>query len=129
MRMEGLPQVVYAIDDNESFLKALLRLLRSVGLQARGFGSLEALNASLPLPSSACLIIDIILGRESGLDVPGELSVRGEEPPLVFMSATDDRDLLARAAQISKQPCLHKPFEAEALFVALSRAMKLDGKD
>lgn len=123
--MERLPEVIYAVDDNVSFLKALLRLVRTAGIQAEGFGSTRELAERLPLPKHVCLIIDIILVRDNGLDVPQRLCDQGETPPVIFVSATEDDTLLARAEQISGQPCLHKPFEAEALFEALRRAMEL----
>ncbi len=41
--MGALPDVVYVIDDDESFLRALLRLLRSFGLRASGFSSPDCL--------------------------------------------------------------------------------------
>jgi hypothetical protein len=66
--MTGLPDVVYVIDDDESFLRALLRLLRLLGLRASGFSSPDALNASLPLPDRACLIVDIFMGRHNGME-------------------------------------------------------------
>ena len=123
--MRNLPSVVYVIDDDESFLRALLRLLRSSGLLASGFGSPDELKASLPLPEGACLIADIVIGKDNGLDVVEALFGRGEEPPIVFVSATQHVDHLNRAEQLSKQPCLEKPFEADALFEAIRKAMLL----
>lgn len=123
--MARLPEVIYAVDDDVSFLKALLRLVRTAGIGAEGCGSAQELIERLPLPKHVCLIIDIVLGRESGLDIPLELCDRGETPPVIFISATDDDALLARAQQFSGQPCLRKPFESEAVFQALRLAMQL----
>ncbi|MEP1933897.1 MAG: hypothetical protein ABJJ37_21730, partial [Roseibium sp.] len=69
--------------------------------------------------------IDIILGSDVGLDIPKKLFESGTEPPLIFVSATDDENLLARANEISKQPCLRKPFEYDRLLEALRDAMAL----
>ena len=98
--MGRVPRVIYSVDDDESFLKVLLRLLRASGLQTLGFGSGGEMADSLPLPKNVCLIIDIFLGRENGLDLPQELYDRGEAPPVVFVSATEDSALLARAVHV-----------------------------
>jgi FixJ family two-component response regulator len=123
--MTGLPDVVYVIDDDESFLRALLRLLRLLGLRASGFSSLDALNASLPLPDRACLIVDIFMDRHNGMDVVEAFFANGKEPPIVFVSATQGIDHLNRAERLSKQSCLAKPFEADALLDAMRKAMQL----
>ena len=120
--------MIYAVDDNVSFLKALLRLVRTAGIQAEGFGSAQELAERLPLPEHVCLIIDIVLGRDNGLDVPQQLRDHGEAPPFIFMSATEDEALLVRAEKLSGQPCLHKPFEVEDLFEALRCTMQLHEK-
>ncbi len=123
--MGALPDVVYVIDDDESFLRALLRLLRSFGLRASGFSSPDALKASLPLPDRACLIVDIVVGKDNGLDVVEAFFANGAKPTIVFVSATQEIDHLSRAERLSKQPCLAKPFEADALFDAMRQAMQL----
>ena len=117
--------MVYVIDDDEGFLRALLRLLRASGLDASGFSSPDELKASLPLPERACLIVDIVMGKDNGLDVVEAFFDRDNKPPIVFVSATQDIDYKNRAARLSKQTCLDKPFEADALFEALRRAMQL----
>ena len=123
--MGGLPNLVYVLDDDESFLRALLRLLRAFGLDASGFSSPDELKASLPLPDRACLIADIVMGKDNGLDVVEAFFERGKEPPIVFVSANKDIDHLNRAARLSKQPCLDKPFDADVLFDAMRKVMQL----
>jgi FixJ family two-component response regulator len=123
--MGALPDVVYVIDDDESFLQALLRLLRSLGLLASGFSSPDALKASLPLPDRACLIVDIAMDKHNGLDVVEKLFPHDKEPPIVFVSATQDIDHLNRAERLSKRPCLAKPFGADALVDTMRKAMQL----
>jgi FixJ family two-component response regulator len=100
--MGALPDVVCVIDDDESFLQALLRLLRSLGLLASGFSSPDELKASLPLPDRACLIVDIAMSKHNSLDVVETLFSHDKEPPIVFVFATQGIDHLNRAERLSK---------------------------
>ncbi|MEP4702440.1 MAG: response regulator, partial [Parasphingorhabdus sp.] len=101
--MIKLPETVYVLDDNHSFLKATLRLLQSSGFQAEGFLSGQELAERFPFPRQICLIIDIVLGRENGLDVVQDLSDRSGTVPVVFVSATENAEFLTRAEQMTGQ--------------------------
>ena len=102
---------------------ALARLLRARGYAVKGLPDLAALDTALPLPAQSCLLVDIVLGRENGLDVPAHLAARNQMAPIVFMSATDDEEKLASADTAGAVRCLRKPFEAASLFAALDSAL------
>ena len=72
-----LPQIqsiVFIVDDDASVRRGLESLLRSVGLEARVFGSTaEFLSAELPDVDS-CLVLDVRLPGVNGLDFQGELA-------------------------------------------------------
>jgi FixJ family two-component response regulator len=121
--MAALPKRVLVVDDDPGFLKAVCRLMREFGMETHGFATLEELAAQLPLPANACLLIDVMLSGQTGLDVVENPLVHETGVPIVFISATDDPDLRARAEEIAGQPCLRKPVEQTDLLAALERAM------
>jgi FixJ family two-component response regulator len=119
----ALPKFVLVLDDDEGFLDAVLRLLRISGIDANGARNMDELIGALPLPAGACILADIMLRGESGLDVPALLAARGERVPVVFVSATDDETTIHEATRLSGVSCLAKPVEVEDLLTGLSEAM------
>ncbi len=104
------------IDDDVSVCKALCRLLRAAGLDARGYTSAEDfLDASLPNEPD-CLVLDIHMPGLSGPALRDQLQAMGRRIPVVFITghateedATDSADALV----------LRKPFTAHALLDAI----------
>jgi len=114
---------IYVIDDDPSFLSAVVRLIRLKGYTVDGMNSLTEFSARLPLTEPNCVLADVMLAGESGLDVGGILNAANQPAPIVFMSATDQRDTIEAASAAGAVPCLRKPMEADELFTALETAL------
>src|SRR5260370_30363953 len=74
-QIEGLPvtPIVLVVDDDTSVRDALSSLFRSVGLDAKLFGSTaELLQHKIP-EAPSCLVLDIRLPGGSALDFPTQL--------------------------------------------------------
>jgi FixJ family two-component response regulator len=121
--MTTLPTLVFVLDDDEGFQEAAIRLLRISGIAATGVPDLKGLREAFPLPPGTCVLADIMLLGESGLDVPELLDSHGERAPVVFITATDDETKMDRAAGLTGTPCLTKPVELADLYSALAAAM------
>ena len=126
--LPGLCGHVFVVDDDSGFLIAICRLIRLGGFEATGMGQLSDLYDCLPFPKGSCVLADIILDGESGLEIPGVLQDRGATAPVVFMSATDDIETLVAADQVGSARCLRKPFEADELFHSLTAALLIMGQ-
>src|SRR2546427_8999056 len=89
--------IVFVVDDDPSLRNALTNLFRSVGLRAEVFGSApELLQSKLPdVPS--CLILDIRLPGQSGLDFQTELAKANIHIPMIFMTGHGDIPMTVRA--------------------------------
>ena len=114
---------VFVVDDDGSFLAAVCRLIRAGGFKATGVTCAGDLIALCPLPEQSCVLSDIILDGESGLELPAILLNHCETAPVVFMSATDDPGTLLAADHEGAVPCLRKPFEAQDLFNSIEVAL------
>lgn len=114
---------VFVVDDDTSFLAAVCRLINASGFEATGASRVGDLVSHLPFPEESCVLSDIILDGESGLDIPTILERHGEKAPVLFMSATDDPGTLLAADQTGYAPCLRKPFEAKDLFTSIEAAL------
>jgi FixJ family two-component response regulator len=118
--------IVFVIDDDPSVRGALVRLFRSVGLQAEAFSSApELLQSKLPeVPS--CLVLDVRLPGQSGLDVQAELTKANIRVPIIFMTGHGDIPMTVRAMKGGAVDFLAKPFRDQDMLDAVTMAIERD---
>src|SRR5262245_11666163 len=91
------PPSVHGGDDDDSLRSALESLVRSVGLTARTYGSVqEFLKAERPT-GPGCIVLDVRLPGVSGLDFQEELADLGIHLPVVLMTGHGDIPMSVRA--------------------------------
>ena len=61
--------VVFVVDDDHSFRRALTRLLRAGGYEARDYPSVSELLAAGPGNAHGCVLADLRMPGQSGLDL------------------------------------------------------------
>lgn len=116
--------LVSVVDDDESVRESLPDLLREFGFAARAFSSAEAFLSSDCVDETSCLILDIVMPGMTGLDLQQELTRRGQEVPVIFITAGKDEALRARAFKQGAVRFLNKPFSDTALLDALNAALR-----
>jgi FixJ family two-component response regulator len=114
--------LVSVVDDDESVRESIPDLLKELGYSARAFSSAEEFLGSDCVGETRCLILDIAMPGLTGPDLQQELTVRGQEIPIVFITAQADETLRARALEQGAVECLFKPFSDTALSEALDAA-------
>ncbi len=112
--------MVDIVDDDESVRRALWRLLNSVGVQSRTFGSARAYLESAELESADCLLLDLHLPEMSGLELLEQLRKIAPDLHVICMTGRDELELEGRLAAAGVRGCLRKPFDQAELFAALS---------
>jgi FixJ family two-component response regulator len=118
--------LVSVVDDDESVRESLPDLLGEFGFAARTFLSVEEFLASDRVDQTRCLILDIALPGMSGPDLQRELKRRGQEIPIIFITASTDQTVRPRLLEQGAIECLFKPFSDTALLEALSAALRAD---
>ena len=116
--------LISVVDDDESVRESLPDLLNEFGFAARAFSSAEAFLSSDCVDKTRCLILDVMMPRMTGLDLQQELKRRGQEIPVVFITARKDEALRARAFKQGAVKFLNKPFSDTALVDALNVALQ-----
>jgi len=116
--------VVYVVDDDASVRKALNRLLRSAGYEAKTFASApDFLNYSFPdIPG--CMVLDIKMPTLSGLELQDLLSKKNISLPIVFITGHGTVPASVRAFKAGAMDFLQKPFDNQELLQAVSRGVK-----
>jgi FixJ family two-component response regulator len=118
--------IVFIVDDDPLMRESVSSLLRSVGLQVRVFGSTpEFLQEKRP-PLPSCLVLDIRLPGESGLDFQAELAGRNIRIPIIFMTGHGDIPMTVRAMKGGAVEFLTKPFREQDMLDAVKLALERD---
>ena len=118
--------VVAVVDDDESVRESLPDLLRSFGYSAHAYSSAEEFLASNSIGQTVCLLLDIAMPGMTGLALQRELKVRGQEIPIVFITASMDEEVRAQALQEGAVAVLFKPFSDTALLDALNAGLQAE---
>lgn len=117
---------VYVVDDDESVRNALEDLLASVDLTVRSFGSTRAfLDHGLP-DAPACLVLDIRMPGQSGLDFQREMATLGIRLPIIFITGHGDIEMSVRAMKDGAIEFLTKPFRDQDLLDAIHQGIRKD---
>ena len=118
--------LVCVIDDDAEVRGALGSLLRSSGLAVALYDMPEAfLAAGMPgVPS--CLVLDIRLRGESGLDFQERLAAQGIHIPVILITGHGDIPMTVRAMKAGAVDFLPKPFSEDQMLAAVAAAI---GKD
>jgi len=117
--------LVSVVDDDESVRESLPDLLRELGYSVRAFSSAEEFLTSDCVGETRCLILDIAMPGMTGPDLQQELTVRGQEIPIVFITAQEDESVRTGSLERGAVECLFKPFTDTALFEALNAAFRV----
>lgn len=117
---------VAVVDDDESIRRALYRLLRSDGLAAATFASAHEFLEAHRRQNFACVVLDVYMGRMSGLDLAERMASEGTSLPIVLITAHDDERTRERAQLVGVSAYLRKPVDATILLDAVHRAAGID---
>jgi FixJ family two-component response regulator len=124
-RLERPPIVslIGVVDDDESVRDALSSLIRSAGFQCALFSSAEEFLDSGPLETD-CLLLDIRMRGQSGLELQERLHELNVAIPVIFVTGHADDGLRARALKQGAVAFFAKPFDDEALLGAVQAAIQ-----
>jgi FixJ family two-component response regulator len=117
---------VVVIDDDPQFRESCGRLLRSVGLQSRLFGSIDEYLRSEPPDSPTCLVLDVRLPGRSGLDFQRDLAAGSVRLPIVFITGHGDIPMTVEAMKGGAIEFLTKPFRDQDLLDAVNVGLARD---
>jgi FixJ family two-component response regulator len=122
----SLEPVVLIIDDDPLMRQALENLLQSVGHVARAFASTEAFLATERPDAPGCLVLDVRLPGQSGLELQRRLAAAGVALPIIFITGHGDVPMSVSAMKAGAIEFLIKPFRDQDLLDAIHRGIELD---
>lgn len=115
-------QSVFIVDDDPSIRTSMFRLLREHGFVATLFESASALCAHGNFDKAICIVLDINLDGQSGIDLRRRLADKGVTVPVIYITGNDSTANRAAAIASGCVAYLAKPFSAQSLIESVTRA-------
>lgn len=117
---------VYIVEDDPQLRDALVFLIGSRGLKAKGFASAEEF---LPFWSPAlcgCILTDVRMGGMSGLELFDRLKAQGCGLPCIVLTGHGDVPMAVEALKKGVHDFIEKPFDGNTLVDRLIAAIEAD---
>jgi FixJ family two-component response regulator len=124
--MESQSPTVYLVDDDPDILKAIDRLLQSVGLRVVTFLSPQQFLEDYDRSAPACLVLDLALPGLSGLELQRVLEQEASTLPIIFLTGRGDIASSVRAMKHGAADFLTKPVDDTDLIAAIHDALARD---
>jgi FixJ family two-component response regulator len=120
----GHRKPIALVDDDPSVRRALARLLGTMDFGVSAFCSAEEFLAQAKPGAYASLILDIGLPGMSGLELYSLLAARGNDIPIIFISAAPEalREAASRTGGCGRVLC--KPVDPGLLAEAVTQAQQ-----
>ena len=125
---DTLPSIVYIIDDDPSIRAALDSLLRSVGLETRLHESVQQFKDAKRPMAAGCIVLDVRLPGQSGLDFQAQLVDLDIRLPVILMTGHGDIPMSVRAMKAGAVDFLSKPFRDQDMLDAVLSAIARDSE-
>jgi FixJ family two-component response regulator len=117
---------VLVIDDDAAFRDSVERLLSALGLNTRLFASVANFLKSDPPDGPTCVVLDVRLPGQSGLDLQRELAAANRQLPIVFITGHGDIPMSVQAMKGGAIEFLTKPFRDQDLLDAIQLGLSRD---
>ena len=127
--MSDAGPVVCVVDDDASFRQAVARLVRSAGMNAIAYGSAQEYLSSFDANRAGCLVLDLSMPDQSGLQLQNTLADGIGAPPIIFVTGQGDIPASVQAMRRGAVEFLTKPVDEVVLLESIRSAIAKDEID
>jgi FixJ family two-component response regulator len=117
---------IVVIEDDVDLRDSLECLLRSVGLNAKLFASVSDFVKAEPTEGPSCLVLDVKLPGQSGLEFQRELAAAGSELPIIFITGHGDIPMSVQAMKGGAIEFFTKPIRDQEFLDAIRFGLTRD---
>ncbi|WP_342373759.1 response regulator [Myxococcus stipitatus] len=122
------PATIFLVDDDESVLRGLGRLLRAAGHVTKPFASPDLFLAQLSGDTPGCAVLDLRMPGLNGLELQQSMASKGCHLPVIFITGHGDVPASVRAMKAGAVDFLLKPFDEQHLLAAIEQALRKDAE-
>ena len=117
---------VFVVDDDDDLRHSLTVLLRAMKFHARSFPTPEKFLEFYQPEFPGCLVLDIQMPGQTGLELYDRLLREGKRLPVIFITAHAQVSTAVSAMKSGAIDVLEKPFDRQTLLERVERALGLD---
>jgi len=121
--VEAQPATIHIVDDDDSFRRAVSRLLQATGFVVRGYASAGEFLLGRAGAKPGCVLLDVQMPGLDGLELQAALAKEDAPLPVVFVTGHGDIPMSVRAMKTGAVDFLTKPVKKEALLKAVEAAL------
>lgn len=122
------PPTVFVVDDDRPMRDSLVMLIETMGFAAQSFASAREFHRFYAAPQPGCLVLDVRMPRQGGLELYEQLVREGKRLPVIFITAHADVTTAVAAMKSGAIEFLEKPFDHETLRARIAKALALDAE-
>ena len=119
---------VFVVDDDPEMRKSLVMLIQAMGHEVDTFCSGPQFRNYYKADMPGCLLSDIQMPRQTGLELYEDLLQTGRRLPVIFMTAHANVTTAVAAMKTGAIEFLEKPFGHATLAKLLDKALALDSQ-
>jgi PAS domain S-box-containing protein len=119
---------VFIVDDDEPFREALARLIEMAGYAVEVFASADEFLQRELCNENACLLMDLHMPEQTGLELQQALNAREYSPPIIFITGAGDTASGVHAMKMGAMDFLSKPVDEQRLLEVIGRGLEADRK-
>jgi FixJ family two-component response regulator len=119
---------VFVVDDDRQMRESLVALLGALEIPVEAFAAPGAFQRHYRATMPGCLLLDVRMPRQNGLELYEQLLREGKRLPVIFMTAHADVSMAVAAMKTGAIEFLEKPFDRETLVDRVQKALALDAE-
>ena len=117
---------VFVVDDDRQLRDSLTTLLELLKYEVRTFSSAASFHRFYRASMRGCLLLDLCMPSETGLELYERLLREGKRMPVIFITAHGDVSTAVAAMKTGAIEFLEKPFDRKTLVDRIEKALALD---
>ena len=115
---------IFIVDDDPLIVNALTAVLSREGYQVSGFGEGKSFLAAAKARTPTCVILDVQMPGQSGLDILKELNAQHYPAPIFIISGVGDIPMAVEAIKNGALDFIEKPFDAATVVTRVREAVE-----
>jgi two-component system response regulator FixJ len=115
---------IYIVEDDEPLRDSLAALFESEGFDVSSFASAKDFLAHYHPDRAVCLVLDLDVPRNGGLDLMAILGARQHRIPTIVLTGKADPALRARMLGLGAASVLVKPTNPDTLIASVRQSLR-----
>jgi two-component system, LuxR family, response regulator FixJ len=115
---------IFVVDDDALIVSALTVVLSREGYRVSGFGEGASFLAAAKSRTPTCIILDVKMPGQSGLEILKELNAQQYPAPIFIISGEGDIPMAVEAIKSGALDFIEKPFDATTVVTRVREAIE-----